>query len=214
MKDIIAGAAVGFSQTLVGHPFDTAKTLIQNKSPLIGLSISKYYKGWKFPLISSTIFNCTAFPIYQITINYTNNSFASGFLSGIAVSPLVYLFDVGKIKQQTLQPIKFYDFYKTKGIASTFYRETLAMSAYFGTYFYLKEMGLHPLIAGAGAGLSNWTLTYPIDSIRTRQLAQNITMSEAIQQGKLWKGYSVCASRAIIVNAVNFWVYETVKSKL
>lgn len=214
MKDIIAGAAVGFSQTLVGHPFDTAKTLIQNKNSWFGLSISKYYKGWKFPLISSTIFNCTAFPIYERTINYTNNSFASGVLSGIAVSPLVYLFDVGKIKQQTLQPIKFCDFYKTKGLASTFYRETIAMSGYFGTYFYLKEMDLHPLIAGAGAGLVNWTLTYPIDSIRTRQMAQNITMSEAIRQGKLWKGYSVCASRAIIVNAVNFWVYETVKSHL
>tara|TARA_Y100000992_G_scaffold300645_1_gene269723 strand:+ start:295 stop:939 length:645 start_codon:yes stop_codon:yes gene_type:complete len=214
MKDILAGAAVGVSQTLVGHPFDTAKTLIQNKKPWIGLSFSSYYKGWRFPLVAGTVFNCTVFPIYERTVNYTQNSFTSGFLSGIIVSPFVYAFDVGKIKQQTSQTIKLSDFYKTKGLASTYYRETLAMGTYFGSYFYMKEKEFHPLISGGVAGLCNWTLTYPLDSIRSRQIAQNITIKESIQQGKIWKGYSICAVRAVIVNAISFWVYETVKNNL
>ena len=41
MKDIIAGAAVGFSQVGVGHPFDTAKVLIQNKQKWLGLPLSQ-----------------------------------------------------------------------------------------------------------------------------------------------------------------------------
>ena len=106
MKDIIAGAAVGFSQVGVGHPFDTAKVLIQNKQKWLGLPLSHYYKGWKFPLFSATLFNCTVFPIYERTMPYTNNSFASGFIAGTTVAPIVYLFDVGKIKQQTSQPMK------------------------------------------------------------------------------------------------------------
>jgi len=32
--------------------------------------------------------------------------------------------------------------------------------------------------------------------------------------GNLWKGYSLCAVRAVLVNAINFWVYENVKKNL
>ena len=213
MSDFISGAAVGLTQVAVGHPFDTAKVLIQNKKPWLGLPISSYYRGWRFPLFSAALFNCTVFPIYERTIDYTKNSFASGFLAGTAVSPIVYLSDVGKIKQQTLQNIRLNDFWRTYGKWATFHRETIAMSVYFGTYFDLRnDYGFHPLAAGAAAGLTNWTITYPLDSIRSRQIAQNISMKTAIKQGHLWKGYPVCAFRAMIVNAANFFVYEKVKS--
>ena len=214
MKDIMAGASVGLSQVGVGHPFDTAKVLIQNKRPWIGLPISSYYKGWKFPLVSAMVFNCTVFPIYERTIEYTNNSFVSGFISGTIVTPLVYLFDIGKIKLQTSQKLRLNHFWTTQGKLATFNRETIAMSVYFGTYFNLKNKNYNPLLAGALAGLSNWTITYPLDVIKNRQIAQNISMMDAIKQKNLWKGFSLCATRACIVNAVNFWVYETVKKFL
>ena len=146
MKDILAGAAVGFSQVGVGHPFDTAKVLIQNKRPWRGLPISSYYKGWKFPLVSATLFNSTVFPIYERTIEYTNNSFASGFIGGTIVTPLVYLFDIGKIKLQTSQSLRLNNFWTTPGKLATLNRETIAMSIYFGTYFNLKDRNYHPLI--------------------------------------------------------------------
>ena len=60
----------------------------------------------------------------------------------------------------------------------------------------------------------NWTLTYPIDVIQSRQIAQDVSIKEAIQQGKLWKGYGVCAARAIIVNAAIFSSYEYIKQLL
>ena len=214
MKDIIAGAAVGFSQVGVGHPFDTAKVLIQNKRPWFGLPLTSYYKGWRFPLFSATIFNSIVFPIYERTVDYTNNSFASGFIAGAVVTPIVYIFDVGKIRQQTLQTVNLRHLYTTYGKDSTFYRETLAMSLYFGSYFNLRKNDFHPLTAGGIAGLVNLTCTYPLDVIRSRQMAQNIPFRKALNQGNLWKGYSICATRAIIVNAANFWVYETVKKYL
>jgi len=214
MKDIIAGGMVGFSQVGVGHPFDTAKVLIQNKKPWSGLPLSSYYKGWKFPLLSAAIFNSIVFPIYERTVDYTNNSFASGFIAGAIVSPVVYIFDVGKIRQQTLQTVNFRHLYTTYGKDSTLYRETLAMSLYFGSYFNLRKNDFHPLTAGGIAGLVNWTFTYPLDVIRSRQMAQNIPFRKALNQGNLWTGYSICAGRAVIVNAANFWVYETVKKYL
>ena len=214
MKDILAGAAVGFSQTAVGHPFDTAKVLIQNKQKWFGFPLSSYYKGWKFPLFSATLFNCTVFPIYERTMPYTNNSWLSGLIAGTIVTPLIFITDIGKIKQQTSQKIYIRDFFTSYGIWSTLHRETIAMSVYFGTYFTLKEKNYNPLLAGGMAGLANWTVAYPIDVIRSRQIAQNISMKQAIRQKQLWKGFSICATRAVIVNAINFWVYETVKKYL
>ena len=38
----------------------------------------------------------------------------------------------------------------------------------------------------------------------------NITIREAFSQRNLWKGIHVCLLRAMIVNAVNFKIYETV----
>ena len=59
MTDIIPAFCVGLTQVSVGHPFDTVKVLMQNNKKWLGLSLKQYYKGWKFPLISATFFNCT-----------------------------------------------------------------------------------------------------------------------------------------------------------
>ena len=211
MSDFIAAFCVGVGQVTIGHPFDTTKILIQNNRKWLGLPFKDYYRGWKFPMTSALILNCMTFPIVERTKPYTNNNFLSGCIAGMTISPIVYCFDVGKIKQQTKQPISLKTIVSTKGGYSTFARESIASSVYFGSYFTFRDYGLHPLISGGLAGLCNWTTTYPIDVIKSRQMAENISISKAIKMGKLWRGYSVCAARAVIVNAIDFWIYETVK---
>ena len=212
MTDIFSGFCAGITQTLIGHPFDTIKVLIQNKRPIRHLKCKDLYRGWRYPMCMSTIFNATAFPIYERSFSYTNNHYCSGAISGFIVSPIVYWFDVGKIKEQTKQKIHLKDFYKTKGLTCTFYRETLAMSVYFGSYSYFKNnLNFDPFFAGGAAGLANWSATYPLDVIRSRQIAQNISIHSAIKQQKLWRGFGICATRAIIVNASQFKIYEIIK---
>ena len=89
MADIIASGCLGITQVGVGHPFDTTKVLIQNNKKWVGLPLRYYYRGWQFPLISSTLFNCTVFPTYERSLKYTNNSFLSGIYSGIMVLFLI-----------------------------------------------------------------------------------------------------------------------------
>ena len=55
-------------------------------------------------------------------------------------APIVYFFDVGKIKEQTNQKLKFEHLYKTRGLLSTTLRESLAISFYFGPYFVKKNI--------------------------------------------------------------------------
>jgi len=211
MKDIIPPLAMGLTDVSLGHPFDTAKVLIQNKKKWLGLPLKNYYRGWRFPLCCSCIFNCTVFPMYERTIKYTNNFWLSGFLSGIVVSPIVFALDTFKIKKQINKPISLSLLKPMHGLWSTTARETLAMTVYFGTYNSLKKEGYNPMISGGAAGLVNWSATYPLDVIHSRQIAQHISIKQAIKQGNLWRGFPICATRAVIVNAATFSVYEKVK---
>jgi len=132
-------------------------------------------------------------------------------MSGIIVSPIVYTFDVGKIKQQTKQILQLRDFYKTKGLFSTTLKESLAISLYFGSYNFCKDQYyMDSFFAGGIAGVVNWTFTYPIDVIRSRQIAQNISLMDAYRQKNLWNGFTVCIMRAMIVNASIFMMLQNV----
>ena len=203
MKDIIGGACVGISQVVVGHPLDTIKVLLQNGKSPFGLPLKHYYYGWKFPLLSSMFYNTIAFPVYER--NKKRGHYIAGAISGAAVTPIVYILDVAKIKQQMKMPIIFAN---SRGLPATAAREILATSVYFGSYNEMREKKITPFFAGAGAGLLNWTFTYPIDTIRTRQITQNISALKAYRQGNLWRGFGPCAMRAVIVNGISFSIYD------
>ena len=215
LNEIISGFFAGLTQIAVGHPFDTTKVLIQNKHKWFGLPLSSYYKGYKLPLLSAILINCSIFPIYEYTKQYTNNSFISGYISGSCIYPFIFISNIYKIKKQTNQKLTFSSFRPKYGYLSIYLRESLGMCFYFGFYNYCKEeKKYNSFISGAIAGLMNWTFTYPIDVIQSRQIAQEISIKEAILQKQLWKGYGVCSARAMIVNAVIFSAYEQVKKIL
>jgi len=214
MKDIIASTCVGVGQIAIGHPFDTTLVLIQNKKKWIGLPISHYYRGWRFPLTNSLVNNVTVFPLNERLQKYTHSYFISGFISGCIAFPTVYGFNHYKIHKQTNQKTSIRNLLKGRGLFSTFLRETTAMSLYFGTYYWAREKGYNTFLSGGFSGLANWTFSYPIDVIMSRQIAQNISISQAFKQGALWRGYSICAFRAVLVNSINFSIYEFVMKSL
>ena len=72
MADFIAASAAAIAQVTIGHPFDTAKVLIQNNKSWRSLKPREYYRGYRYPLVSDIIYNCTAFPIYMRSQKYTN----------------------------------------------------------------------------------------------------------------------------------------------
>jgi|TARA_B110000003_G_C16620646_1_gene523009 hypothetical protein len=224
MKDIIASSCVGLGQLAIGHPFDTAKILIQNKKQWYSLPIKRYYRGWRFPLFYSSIFNITCFTTHERTYKYTNNHFYSGAIGGFAISPITYILESFKIKYQVApetsqaKPINqksmitntFKQLKSLNGLYSASCRETLAMGVYFYTFHKFREYTDSTLLSGAATGIASWSLTYPIDVVMSRQIAQNISIKEAIRQKQLWKGYKICILRAMLVNSVNFKIYETV----
>ena len=93
MKDFAIGGVIGITQTVLGHPLDTIKVRIQNKQNWKDLKFRNYYRGCLYPLSGSLVYNMIAFPVYERSINKTESSLLSGLISGIFVSPIVYLFE-------------------------------------------------------------------------------------------------------------------------
>ena len=211
MDEFLPGAFSGLSQNIVGHPFDTAKVYIQNNKPLNTLKPLQYYRGFIYPTIFSVGATGLIFSINELINKKVDNYFMSGFIGGLITSPLCYGFDLFKIKRQIPGAYSR----KLYGLGSTITRESIAYSFYFGTYFKMtKEYKQDPFISGGIAGLLAWTFSYPVDVVKNRQMAKNITLSSAIKEGRLWRGYSLCATRAIVVNSVGFKTYDYFKNHI
>ena len=206
--DILVGATIGLAQVAVGHPFDTVKTLMQNNQPYKNMALRSYYRGWGYPTISSVFFNSIAFPVYGRCYKDNKNAYVSGAISGLAVSPCDYVFSVGKIRRQTQTTTPLH----TRGMPISVLRTSMAMSVYFGTYEDLKPI-TGPFLAGCFSGLANWTLTYPLDVISTRQIANDVPIMQTIGPG-LWRGFLPCAVRAVLVNGVSFKLYNDLSNIL
>ena len=205
--DLFASFCVGWSETLVGFPFVTAKVLVQNKQswrqPFL-----HYYRGVKYPLISSVGFNTLVFPVHE-RLHPTYGHFWSGVIAGVAVTPQMFFMDTFTIRRQTNQSVSLGMFRGARGAAMTGCRETLALGSYFSVYHRVRQ-DTNSFVAGGCAGLANWTLTYPLDTLRTRQIAQRCSLQEAVGQGRFWKGFRFAAVRSVVVNSVSFSVYERV----
>lgn len=161
-------------------------------------------------MLSSIGFNAVVFPLKDYLHDECGTSYAfAGFLAGVAVSPQMFLIDTCMIRAQTNQNVTLNMFRGCKGFGMTFARECVALSTYFASYHKCRE-SQGSFVSGAVAGLCNWTLSFPLDTIRTRQIAQRCTIREALAQKRLWRGFGIAACRAIVVNACSFTVYENV----
>lgn len=235
MSEFLAGCASGCLQSLIGHPLDTLKVIKQTSLPVKNAT-KKYissnknlfslnlYRGVSYPTMMSMLTAGLIFDTNARIYKRFNSHYKSGFITGFCIAPIMYFFDTGKIYHQTyvkkgngnkkIQLFPYRQFLKGNGLVATFGRESLATSLYIGVYFDLAEK-TSPLIAGGTAGLASWGISYPVDVIKTRQMNDcSLSFLNAAKQGYLWRGFGVCALRAILVNAAGFWAYDYVKYHL
>ena len=205
--DLIPPLVAGVVQTVVGHPIDTIKTRIQNNMSWKSLSFKGYYRGYQAPFIVSLGFNSVVFPTHKYLYNKTGSHIVAGASAGILVTPMVWVADVIKTSKQTGSKPSFRSL---NGLGAIFSRETIAMSIYFSSFHYFKDQGHNSFIAGGASGVLNWGLTYPLDVIKTRQMAQGISFKTAFSQGNLHYGLGFTLLRAMLVNSCVFYTYETI----
>ncbi len=219
MQEYILGNIFGITQVLIGHPFDTLKTNIQNSTNTkIFLNNPKLlYRGIKYPLLMNSIGTSFLFGNYDYFYRQTNSNMYSGVLTGFISAIALTPFDYRKILQQTQnvnnhfrinQINKYYS-----GFNYTLLREVISIPIYFYTYEYLiQDRGVNPFFAGGIAGINSWLFTYPLDTLKTRkQLYQTKTIKQLIKMGSLYNGLGITLIRAFIVNSTSFYIYESIK---
>lgn len=201
--EFVYGSVIGIAQTVIGHPLDTIKTHIQNNSTQ-KLSIPQYFRGVSYPILCSTICNSLIFPVHQ-KLSQELNHFHAGAITGAVTTPIIYITDTFKLQKQMQLPKNI----TQHAHITTLARETIATSLYFGVYHYLRDHDCCSCFhAGGIAGMASWWLTFPLDTLRNRQIVHNTTIRNAYRMGSVWSGVYFCLTRAYIVNGASFLIYD------
>jgi uncharacterized membrane protein len=118
-------------------------------------------------------------------------------------------FKIYRQNGRSIKQISYYDFINYRAFFCTISRDMLSYSFYIPTYMLMKKNDYSTLVSAAFSGFINWSVSYPIDVIRTRQISNNKnTLRESINMGSLWKGYTACVSRGALTAVTGFMVYE------
>ena len=206
-QELIAGAAVGLFQNLIGHPFDTAKVLLQMGKNPFKLGPRQLYRGMVYPITMDIISHGTLFPINAWYAKHFSDKYICGALTGLTITPLCYVFDVLKLRRQ----VEMCHQNTLHGLGMATVRKTAFFGIWLGGYAQLVDQHkIPPFYAGGMIGVTAWTLTYPFDIIKTRQIVSKCDILSSIKQGSLWQGYGMCMARACLVNSVGFYVYDKI----
>ena len=83
----------------------------------------------------------------------------------------------------------------------------------FKNLFTFIDKNYHPFISGGMAGIASWTISYPLDTLKTR-IQSGDTYMKAINKGNYFKGLPYCLVRAFIVNGTGFGMAALFKKYL
>jgi hypothetical protein len=206
------GLIIGISQTIVGYPFDTLKIHAQRGLPL---TYNRLYAGAKYQFVIASITSTACYLAFDEVYNHTNNSILAGVAAGVTSGIIINPLEIYKLKHQIglhhsiITPVITT---KNSGLKFTISREVIAFTTYFTTYMKLKEYSPdNVMINGGLAGCASWCFSYPFDTIKTHHQTNNgsATLKQLWNQGLLFRGFRICMTRAFIVNAINFYIYET-----
>jgi solute carrier family 25 carnitine/acylcarnitine transporter 20/29 len=205
VSEFIAGFASGTIQTIVGHPLDTLKVWKQNK---IAPEPRSVFSGIKYPLVTGTLVTGIQFASYNWMNKYTDSDVVCGAYSGLFTGICFAPIDKYKIQSQLrITNAKL-------GLSTCLMREVPAGAIYFGSYSFMKDKQYSVLSSGAIAGASSWFFTYPFDIIKTQVQSGELSFNNAVQKMMrretiVSNGLGYCLLRAMLVNSIGFYVYES-----
>ena len=201
----------GLFQNIVGHPLDTAKVFLQTGRNPFKLGPAQLYRGITYPTAMEITSHGVLFPINAWLSTRVSNKYACGAITGLAITPMCFVFDVLKLRRQVETMCHTNTFH---GLGMATMRKMGFFGIWLGGYNQLVERnGMPPFYAGGIIGATAWTLTYPFDVIKTRQIVTKTDVLASIRQGSLRQGYGMCVVRAFMVNSVGFAVYDRFRLK-
>lgn len=237
--DLLPGFCQGVSRVLVSYPFDYIKTQMQkNKYKtyrelyLMG-ELSNVYRGVSLCLLTIPIDRSIQFLLFEKASKLGYNPFFSGLCCGAFGSlynlPLSYISNnymllnqkprVSCFVKETLQ----HNWSKLfRGFTPEIARSTIASSVYLGVYgsmrSYFGSSQMQTIMNSAIAGISLWTITYPLETLKLEMQTSDMTILRAFTYRvkrfgffNLWRGILPVYGKTLPSSIVGMLVYEKVK---
>eukprot|EP00894_Picocystis_sp_ML_P001868 jgi/Pico_ML_1/52385/g3096.t1 len=234
-KDLVAGTAAGVSQIVVGHPFDTIKVKMQSGGAASGGAMD----ALRHTVRTEELIKCrlqaqnqgNAHPVHG-KANLADGAFkgtvpSRSFTASAAASAETVRF-TGPI--DVARRAGWKGLYR--GYGATLLREVpgsaLMLASYASALGTLEAQGgmvqkTAPLLAGALGGAVYWSITYPVDFIKSkvqtdmsyrnaRECALKVFEAEGVHG--FFRGFTPCFLRSLPANGATFVAYEVVRAHL
>lgn len=238
MSDYINGTVGGIVGTILSHPIDTIRIMIQTDHNIEFKQLYKrVYRGLSPPLIGIGLEKSLVFGTFYTLnrldatkeLSIFNKGMIAGLVSTIVVSPVEQI----KILLQTNKYNGISSYIKSRewsnngikgfynGWSATLFREVPGYGLYFFCYENIKDNSdtiLNTFLKGSLSGIFAWAFIYPSDYIKTLVQNQRTSYSNVIQN--IWikdgfrgfyKGCSLALLRCIPLHGGVFVGYEMMK---
>jgi len=178
---VLSGCAGGLGSTLVGHPLETIKANLQMGKSW-RMPIGALWKGLAAPLMGNVPFWGSYIVGYRIGERYIKGDsdklalqLAAGAFGGtfscIVLTPVDAIKVVAQVEQistaaafrKLLKERQLY-----RALIPTVGRMAPSTAFFFLTYSTMSELGYSPFVCGGMAGVVEWTMILPVDTIKTR----------------------------------------------
>ncbi len=242
--DFIPGYLQGTTRVLISHPFDYVRIYLQtNESKSIkdffkNHSYKNLYRGISIPLLIVPIDRSIQFKSYEL-LNKYYNPFLSGALCGLISSlfnlPSNFLCNnyILNEKKNKLTDYISEEILKKKDFKKLLYgykpeilRSIIGSCIYLGVYGSMRNKfgssDTQSVINSIVSGLSVWTVTYPLETLKVEQQTNNnknlktIIIDRINKYGilNLWKGILPVYARTLPSSIVGMLVYEKTRKIL
>lgn len=207
-KQIIPGIMNAISITLIGHPIDTMKTMLQSNVHKNVFDCMKnegfkgLYRGMSPTLVSHLLKRPIQFPINDyLKDNFGLGRYTAGFIAGGSMSIIGTPLQVIKVNCQVSKTNEYknaFDFIPKyyqinglkgfyKGFKITLTKDVLFGGSFLGTYDLIKSnLPNHKgviFVSGALAHCATWSVLIPVDNIKTKVQKSKtpLAISEAVK---------------------------------
>lgn len=220
--DLIPGFLSGLTRVIISYPFDYIKFHIQTKTKIElnyrinKNTISSLYKGAKIPFIVVPIDRAITFNLYKILKEKNYNKFTSSlivnFISCLYNTP-IQVYNINYIVKNEVIKNNFY-----RGYHLEYLKNILGGTIFLYTYDKCKEFpimvksNLKGLYCGIIASVINWSVIYPIDTIKTLVQTDSFKNNRKIFKVRnfkdLYRGISLMYLKSVPSASLGMLVYE------
>lgn len=208
-KSFIPGFVMGFTRSIISHPFE----LLKLKSQL-NIDKNKYknlFKGLHLSILSNSIERGFQFYYFENNKNKNNLLFTS-LQASVATSFFSLPYNIFLLKNIVLkQKIIFNKNIFVKSLGLEYIRNFIGSTLFLYLYNTFKDFKMPTYFSAISTSVSIWIITYPIDNIKNQIISEN---KIKYNFNFLYKGIKYPIIRSIPSSTIGMYIYEYVKEKI